>query len=135
MQHIDIDNNFVNLTYSIKLCIYLQRIRFNQNDEMLKQVSHDIRSGIVGSNDFEPFYTIVVTWKNVTFTNKNDTVSNRTNTYQLILATDEIRTYAIFNYIDVIWDNFDATRSPFVSIFYGGTLTKNMLILWICLRA
>lgn len=86
---------------------------------MRKQVRHEIRNGIVGSNDFDPFYTVIVTWKNVTYTKDNDTNSNRSNTYQLILATDEIRAYAIFNYIDVADLNDTSIShafSPFVSI-------------------
>lgn len=98
----------------------MRRIGLSQKDELLRQVRHDIRDGIVGSNDFEPFYTFVVTWKNVTIARENATISNRTNTYQLILATDEIRTYAIFNYIDVTWDDSsDAYGSPFVIISTG----------------
>lgn len=96
--------------------MHIRRIGLSENDELLKQIRHEIWNGTVGSNDFEPLYTLIVTWKNVKI--ENDSTLNRTNTYQLILATDEIRTYAIFNYFDVIWDDLtDANGSYKFSTF------------------
>lgn len=48
--------------------------------------------------------------------------SNQTNTYQMVLATDEMMTIAMFNYDQVEWithlDNYDGLKGPaaFVSI-------------------
>lgn len=46
----------------------------------------------------------------------------KTNTYQAVIATDEIRTYAMFNYEKIEWithqDNYDGLKGfpAFVSI-------------------
>ena len=47
----------------------------------------------------------------------------KTNTYQAVIATDEIRTYAMFNYEQIQWithqDNYEGLKGApaFVSIF------------------
>lgn len=71
--------------------------------EMYNRVKWDIREGIVGSDTFDPKHAIIVTWKNVSFAGGIDTALGTTNTYQMILATDEVYTYVIFNYLDIQW--------------------------------
>lgn len=63
----------------------------------------DIRQGIVGSDSFIPKHAIIATWKNMSFTGGMGIALETTNTFQMILATDEVYTYAIFNYLDIKW--------------------------------
>ncbi|GLH01111.1 Uncharacterized protein GBIM_07324 [Gryllus bimaculatus] len=51
--------------------------------EMRERLMWDVREGVVGADTFEP--------------------KHATNTFQLVLATDEVYTYAIFNYVDIQW--------------------------------
>jgi len=63
----------------------------------------DIRQGIVGADSFVPKHAMIVTWKNMSFTGGITQSLQRTNTFQLVLATDEVFTYAIFNYLNLQW--------------------------------
>ncbi|BES91125.1 AMOP [Nesidiocoris tenuis] len=71
--------------------------------EFRERLKWDIREGIVGSESFDPKHAIVVTWKNVTFSGGNDVSISRVNTFQLVLATNEVITYAMFNYDELQW--------------------------------
>ncbi|KAL0273247.1 UNVERIFIED_CONTAM: hypothetical protein PYX00_005966 [Menopon gallinae] len=71
--------------------------------EVRERLMWDIREGVVGSESFVPKHAVIVTWKNVSFAGGIDIALYRTNTFQLILATDEVYTYAIFNYKDIQW--------------------------------
>lgn len=59
--------------------------------------------GMIGAEAFVPKHAITVTWKNVSFTGGIDKSLYITNTFQIVLATDEVNTYAMFNYPDVQW--------------------------------
>lgn len=71
-----------------------------------ERVKWDIRQGMIGADTFEPKHVVVVTWKNVTQAGIDRYIKNSfsTNSFQMVLATDEQRTYAIFNYIRIRWD-------------------------------
>ncbi|KAG7203627.1 hypothetical protein KM043_013662 [Ampulex compressa] len=71
--------------------------------EMRERVKWDIREGVVGSDSFDPKHAVIVTWKNMSFTGGIDNSLFKTNTFQMVLATDEVFTYAIFNYLDIQW--------------------------------
>ncbi|XP_015127010.1 protein mesh [Diachasma alloeum] len=71
--------------------------------EMRERVKWDIREGVVGSDTFQPKHAVIVTWKNMSFAGGIDNSLYKTNTFQLVLATDEVYTYAIFNYHDIQW--------------------------------
>ncbi|XP_049825785.1 protein mesh isoform X3 [Aethina tumida] len=71
--------------------------------ELYERVKWDIRESIVGSDTFDPKHMIIVTWKNITFNGAFSNAIYQTNTFQLILATDEVFTYAIFNYNLLTW--------------------------------
>ncbi|XP_014488092.1 PREDICTED: protein mesh [Dinoponera quadriceps] len=73
--------------------------------EMRERLMWDIREGVVGSDSFVPKHAIIVTWKNMSFTGGIDTALYRTNTFQLVLATDEVYTYAMFNYLNLQWSS------------------------------
>lgn len=71
--------------------------------EMRERLKWDVREGIIGSDTFNPKHAVIVTWKNMSFAGGIDNSLYRTNTFQLVLATDEVYTYAIFNYVDFQW--------------------------------
>ncbi|XP_055617268.1 protein mesh isoform X2 [Toxorhynchites rutilus septentrionalis] len=73
--------------------------------EMRERVMWDIRQGVVGSDTFIPKHVIITTWKNLTFAGGIDNSLYRTNTFQMVLATDEVYTYAIFNYAIINWSS------------------------------
>ncbi|UYV62455.1 hypothetical protein LAZ67_2000673 [Cordylochernes scorpioides] len=133
--------------------VYLRKVDMDKDDDhvLVERLKQDFREGMIGVNvSFGPFpvfvprHVLIVTWKNMTFTNARreeralkvghsisfsdhtsvilavlhyhyipttTTLLLQTNTYQLILATDEIRTYAMFNYDWIKWithfDNFE----------------------------
>lgn len=73
--------------------------------EIRERIKWDVREGIVGAAIFNPKHVIIVTWKNVTFAggSVNTNAKYVTNTFQLVVTTDEIRTYALFNYEYMRW--------------------------------
>ncbi|KAK2579800.1 hypothetical protein KPH14_008682 [Odynerus spinipes] len=83
----------------------LQRRTDQFGVEMRERVKWDIREGVVGSDSFDPKHAVIVTWKNISFVGGLDNSLYKTNTFQLVLATDEVYTYAIFNYLDIQWSS------------------------------
>uniref|UniRef100_A0A182XLS7 Sushi domain-containing protein n=1 Tax=Anopheles quadriannulatus TaxID=34691 RepID=A0A182XLS7_ANOQN len=73
--------------------------------EMRERVMWDIREGVVGSDTFVPKHVIITTWKNMSFAGGIDNSLYRTNSFQMVLATDEVYTYAIFNYAEINWSS------------------------------
>ncbi|KAK7604770.1 hypothetical protein V9T40_005956 [Parthenolecanium corni] len=71
--------------------------------EMCERLMWDIREGIVGAEKFIPKHSVIVTWKNMSFAGAIQKALHVTNTFQLVLATNEIFTYVIFNYADLQW--------------------------------
>ncbi|KAB7507382.1 Protein mesh [Armadillidium nasatum] len=73
--------------------------------EIRERLKWDIREGIVGAAIYQPKHAIIVTWKNVTFAggSVNTDAKYVTNTFQLVVTTDEIRTFAMFNYDYMTW--------------------------------
>ncbi|XP_043267709.1 protein mesh isoform X2 [Venturia canescens] len=71
--------------------------------EIRERAKWDIRQGVVGSDSFDPKHVVIVTWKNMSFAGGIDNSLYTTNTFQLVLVTDEVFTYAIFNYLDIQW--------------------------------
>ncbi|XP_059481831.1 protein mesh isoform X2 [Neocloeon triangulifer] len=71
--------------------------------EMRERLMWDIREGVVGSDTFIPKHAVIVTWKNMSFAGGIDNSLYKTNTFQMVLATDEVYTYAIFNYAELQW--------------------------------
>ncbi|XP_035724650.1 protein mesh-like isoform X2 [Vespa mandarinia] len=81
----------------------LQRRTDQFGVEMRERVKWDIREGVVGSDSFDPKHVVLVTWKNISFVGGLDNALYKTNTFQMVLATDEVHTYAIFNYLNIQW--------------------------------
>lgn len=73
--------------------------------EMKERVMWDIREGVVGADTFIPKHVAITTWKNMSFAGGIDNSLFKTNTFQMVLATDEVYTYAIFNYADITWSS------------------------------
>ncbi|XP_031773932.1 protein mesh-like [Apis florea] len=71
--------------------------------EMRERLKWDVREGITGAEAFVPKHAITVTWKSVSFMGGVDVSLYTTNTFQMVLATDETNTYAMFNYPDIRW--------------------------------
>lgn len=77
-----------------------------RHTEIRERVKWDIRQGMVGADTFEPMHVVIVTWKNVSQAGvvQHPEYSYHTNSFQMVLATDEHQTYAMFNYIHISWD-------------------------------
>lgn len=94
------------------------------------RISLDFREGMIGASDFMPKWAMIVTWRNMTIANRRTERPLKTNTYQAVIATDEIRTYAMFNYEQVEWithmDNFDGLKGPAAFVgFNAGNTTRS----------
>lgn len=87
--------------------------------EIRERVKWDIREGVIGSDTFDPKHAIIVTWKNVSFNGGFGNALYKTNTFQMVLATDEVFTYAIFNYLTLDWTAHTEAG--------GDTITGNFL--------
>uniref|UniRef100_A0A5S6QTX0 AMOP domain-containing protein n=1 Tax=Trichuris muris TaxID=70415 RepID=A0A5S6QTX0_TRIMR len=82
-----------------------------EDPELLDIITRDIQHGMVGARGFKADYALIVTWERmgyggapkITELNLYDTVKKWQNTYQMVIATDEIRTYVMFNYANVNW--------------------------------
>ncbi|CAJ0598025.1 unnamed protein product [Cylicocyclus nassatus] len=78
---------------------------------LLDNITMAIREGIIGANGFRADYAVIVTWERmayggapkVTQVNRYEEAKRWTNTYQVVLATDEIRSYIMFNYAHINW--------------------------------
>ncbi|KAI6197755.1 hypothetical protein M3Y94_01262500 [Aphelenchoides besseyi] len=78
---------------------------------LLDNITMTIRDGIIGANGFRADYALIVTWERmayggapkITQVNRYEEAKRWTNTYQMVLATDEIRSYVIFNYAHINW--------------------------------
>lgn len=112
--------------------VYMKIVNIEKEpDDMLRErLILDFREGMIGASDFKPTYVVIITWMNVTFSDRDINSELKTNTYQLVLATDELRTYAMFNYDRLEWiafgDPYDGTKrtsSVFVG-FNGGNRTR-----------
>lgn len=87
----------------------------------------DFREGMIGAADFKPTFVAIATWRNVTLTGMQSKSNVKTNTYQVVLASDERRTYVMFNYEKIDWiavndvNNGENGENPFVGFNAGNT--------------
>ncbi|XP_065158349.1 protein mesh isoform X2 [Atheta coriaria] len=102
----------------------LERDLPSRTDELgvmtYERLKWDIRKGVIGADSFVPKHAIITTWKNVTFAGGISNALYTTNTFQLVLATDEVFTYAIFNYKDLQWTTHTEARGD-TTTGEGGT--------------
>lgn len=85
---------------------------------------------MIGAADFVPKYALIITWRNMTMINRRPERPLKTNTYQAVIATDEMRTYAMFNYEKIEWithqDNYDGLKGfPAFVGFNAGNTTRS----------
>lgn len=88
--------------------------------EIRERIKWDIREGVIGTDSFDPKHVIIVTWKNVSFAGGIVESLTRTNTFQMVLATDEVFTYAMFNYLNIQWTCHTEARGD-TTFGEGGT--------------
>ena len=104
--------------------VYFQLVNLQtEHDEKLKErIYTDFDSSMACTVGFEPKFAMIITWKNMSFPNRRAYGAIKTNTYQMVLATDEMMTIAMFNYEQIQWithlDNYDGLKGApaFVSI-------------------
>ena len=90
----------------------------------------DFREGMIGASDFVPKFAMIITWRNMTIANRRHERPLKTNSYQAVIATDEIRTYAMFNYEQIEWithlDNYDGLKGAAAFVgFNAGNTTRS----------
>uniref|UniRef100_A0A5S6QIF4 Sushi domain-containing protein n=1 Tax=Trichuris muris TaxID=70415 RepID=A0A5S6QIF4_TRIMR len=82
-----------------------------EDDAFLDKITDDLQKGMNGANGFQAFHCLIVTWERMAYGGAPKIVDLEDfenakrwqNTFQLVLATDEIRSYAIFNYASLNW--------------------------------
>uniref|UniRef100_A0A1B0FP21 Sushi domain-containing protein n=1 Tax=Glossina morsitans morsitans TaxID=37546 RepID=A0A1B0FP21_GLOMM len=99
----DIDQRTPGVYFRLERDLMTRTDRFGV--EVRERVMWDIREGVVGAETFIPKHVVITTWKNVSFAGGIDNSLFTTNTFQMILATDEVYTYAIFNYGVINWSS------------------------------
>ena len=100
----------------------LINMQTDKDEELKERIMSDFDSSMACTVGFEPKFVMIITWKNMTFPNRRNYDTLKTNTYQMVLATDEMMTIAMFNYEQIEWithlDNFDGLKgsAAFVNI-------------------
>ncbi|XP_033217639.1 protein mesh isoform X2 [Belonocnema kinseyi] len=97
----DIDQRSPGVYFRMERDLQSRQDQFGK--EMYERVKWDVREGVVGADTFNPKHAVIVTWKNMSFAGGIDNSLYKTNTFQMVLATDEVYTYAIFNYREIQW--------------------------------
>uniref|UniRef100_A0A915HJU4 Mucin-like protein n=1 Tax=Romanomermis culicivorax TaxID=13658 RepID=A0A915HJU4_ROMCU len=90
-----------------------------EDPELLDIMTQHIQSSMVGARGFIADYALLVTWERMgyggapkyTDLNVFNTVKRWQNTFQLLVATDEIRTYVVLNYANINWTSSTAAGS------------------------
>ncbi|XP_075695174.1 alpha-tectorin-like isoform X2 [Rhinoderma darwinii] len=85
----DVDNECEGLIY----------YRQTKDVDLLKRLSDDINK-LFENLDFVAEWAFIATWDNVAY---HGTESNKTNTFQVVLVADGLRSVVIFNYHDIQW--------------------------------
>ncbi|KRZ45852.1 Uncharacterized protein T4C_4045 [Trichinella pseudospiralis] len=82
-----------------------------EDDQLLDLLTSDLQDGVNGANGFRALHALIVTWERMAFggapkiVNLQDYENAKRwqNTFQLVILTDEIRSYTIFNYATLNW--------------------------------
>ncbi|CAG2107812.1 unnamed protein product, partial [Medioppia subpectinata] len=111
--------------------VYLKIVNLEQesNATLRDRIYYDFREGMIGASDFRPKFALIITWRNMSMVNRRPEMPLKTNTYQCVLATDEIRTYAMFNYEQIEWithqDNYEGLKGSAAYVgFNAGNTTR-----------
>ncbi|XGW17593.1 hypothetical protein V3C99_002299 [Haemonchus contortus] len=78
---------------------------------LLDNITQTIQDGYTGANGWRAEHAFIVTWYRMAYggapraldVSQFEHVKDWQNTFQLVIATDEIRTFAIFNYARLNW--------------------------------
>ncbi|TKR68245.1 hypothetical protein L596_024251 [Steinernema carpocapsae] len=78
---------------------------------LLDNITRDVQSGYTGANGWRAEHAFIVTWYRMSYggapraldVSQFDYVKDWQNTFQVVIATDEIRTFAIYNYARLNW--------------------------------
>ncbi|KAK5978866.1 AMOP domain protein [Trichostrongylus colubriformis] len=78
---------------------------------LLDNITQAVRDGYTGANGWRAEHAFIVTWYRMAYggapraldVSQFEHVKDWQNTFQLVVATDEIRTFAIFNYARLNW--------------------------------
>uniref|UniRef100_A0A8R1ERK8 NIDO domain-containing protein n=1 Tax=Caenorhabditis japonica TaxID=281687 RepID=A0A8R1ERK8_CAEJA len=106
---------------------------------LLDNITRHIQEGYTGANGFRAEHAFIVTWYRMAHggaaraldVSQFEYIKDWQNTFQLVLASDEIRTFAIFNYARLNWtssneagglDGFGGRQAAMVG-FNGGNGT------------
>ena len=72
------------------------------NLKILNRISNDVQNI---DQEFKSSWALIITWDSII----ND--KSLKNTYQLTLTTGGIRSFAIFDYISLTWDEYGSSKS------------------------
>ncbi|KAH6921376.1 hypothetical protein HPB50_027636 [Hyalomma asiaticum] len=75
---------------------------------------------MIGAADFTPTFVVIATWRNVTLTGMQSKSNVTTNTYQVVLASDERRTRSDWIAVNDV-NNGENGENPFVGFNAGNT--------------
>lgn len=112
----------------------LVNIQTEQDETLRERLLSDFDSSMACTVGFEPKFAMIISWVNMTFPNRRYHDSLKTNTYQMVLATDEMMTIAMFNYEQIEWithlDNYDGLKGPpaFVGLSFESKLFSKILV-------
>ncbi|XP_014679278.1 PREDICTED: sushi, nidogen and EGF-like domain-containing protein 1, partial [Priapulus caudatus] len=84
-----------------------------QDAQHLNRINDDIRSTFINSQDFSARAAFVATWKDVTYFGGSKRTD--TNTFQVLLVTDRVQTFAIFLYNELTWTTGTASKGDPIS--------------------
>ncbi|KRY36412.1 Uncharacterized protein T01_9211 [Trichinella spiralis] len=93
-----------------------------EDPALLDAITRDIRENMVGTIGYTADYALIVTWERMGYggqpkylkLNEYDQIKKWQNTYQLVLTTDEHRSFVVFNYA-----NINHTSSTSAGAFHG----------------
>ncbi|XP_054161232.1 protein mesh-like [Oppia nitens] len=112
--------------------VYYRLIEMDKetNQSIKQRLQSDFGQAMAASVGWQPKFVFIITWKNMTFPNRRRERELKTNTYQMVLATDEMQTFVMFNYEWISWithlDNYAGLNGPPAFIgFNGGNSTQS----------
>ncbi|KAL8607394.1 hypothetical protein ACOMHN_024419 [Nucella lapillus] len=71
--------------------------RETQDDDLLRRAAADVQSHFSGKAAFQPLSLFIVTWDKVGYYSQQ---YDKVNTFQLVLVTDGVSSFAFFHYLD-----------------------------------
>lgn len=82
---------------------WTQKQTQDEETAIKQALTADIQEGIIGAEYFTPKHVMIITWLNTTFNGGTLGSKKTTNTFQVVLATDEILSYCLYNYEQIKW--------------------------------